>query len=185
MVDASLSRMHDLIKGLGRGLIAGIAGLAAMRLGLRIIRPIVRDRAPRPIDVFATARSMSLVGVQHHADEAATDAIARIAYEKLLHHEPSPPQKQRLSSLVHLGYGLAVAALYGAITSRRDVDALRSGFLLGAALWLFGDELVVPLLGLTDKPTAYHPTRHLQSLVAHLGYGLATAATTRGLRSLT
>jgi hypothetical protein len=46
---------------------------------------------------------------------------------------------------------------------------------------LFGDELAAPLLGLSDKPTAYHPARHAQSLVSHLGYGVATAAATRAL----
>jgi uncharacterized membrane protein YagU involved in acid resistance len=59
---------------------------------------------------------------------------------------------------------------------------LRDGALFGAALWLFGDEIAMPLLGLADKPTQYHPTRHLQSLAAHLGFGVATAATAQALR---
>ena len=58
---------------------------------------------------------------------------------------------------------------------------LRDGALYGAALWLFGDELAVPLLGLSDKPTAYHPARHAHSLAQHLGYGFALAAATRFL----
>jgi hypothetical protein len=58
------------------------------------------------------------------------------------------------------------------------------GAVFGVGLWLIGDELALPLLGLSDKPTAYHPTRHVQSLAAHLGYGVATAATTRALKTL-
>ncbi len=52
------------------------------------------------------------------------------------------------------------------------------GALFGAGLWLLGDELAVPLLGLSDRPTSYPVTSHLQSLAQHLGFGVATAATT-------
>lgn len=122
---------------------------------------------------------MSPLGPQHEADETATDALARIAYQKLVGHRPSRAVQNKLSWAVHIGYGLTAAALYGAIRHGHARSALRDGLAFGAGLWLVGDELAVPLLGLADKPTAYHPTVHLQALVAHLGYGVATAGTTR------
>jgi len=189
MPDAMKPCMEHMLRKLVPGLIGGIAGLAAMRLAQQLVAPFVRQRAPRATDVFATARSISLIGPHHNLDEAANDAIARIAYEKLARREPSDEQKRALSRLVHIGYGLAIATLYAAFQRSRPrrklfTRAVRSGARLGVALWLFGDELAIPLLGLADKPTAYHPTRHLQSLVAHVGYGVATATTTRALRSV-
>ena len=181
--------MHPRLEGLALGLIGGIAGLAAMELAQRLTKPLVRSRAPRPTDVFQSERSMSLVGLHHHEDESATDAIGRLGYEKLLHRVPSEKAKRALSWAVHLGYGLAMAGLYGALRAsghppwrRHRMTALRDGAIYGAALWLVGDELVMPLLGFADKPTQYHPTQHLQSLAAHLGYGVATAAATDALR---
>src|SRR5437764_931818 len=93
-----------------------------------------------------------------------------------------PPAHQRkLSWAADIGSGLAVASLYGAIRGGRDRGiprAVLGGALFGAGLWLLGDELAVPLLGLSDKPTTYPVKSHLQSLAQHLGFGVATAATT-------
>jgi hypothetical protein len=171
------------MKGLGLGLLGGIAGLVGMRLAQRLVAPIVKPRAPGSEDVFVT-ESSSLFGWRHGPDEAANEALARIAYEKLLHRAPSARTKQRLAWFLHVGYGLLVASIHGALrSSSRHV--IRSGAVFGVALWLLGDELAMPLLGLSEKPTAYSPTRHLQSLAAHLGYGVATVATTQALRRLT
>jgi hypothetical protein len=158
-----------------------------MRLAQRLVAPIVKRRAPQPLDVFATERSISLIGPHHNLDEAANEALARIAYKAVLRREPSGRAKQRLAWVLHAGYGLLAAAVYGALhrPAHTTGRVVRSGAVFGTALWLLGDELAVPLLGLADKPGAYHPTRHLQALVAHLGYGVATAATTQALRRLT
>jgi hypothetical protein len=115
----------------------------------------------------------------------ATEALARIACEKLAGRPPDPRTKKLLAKGIHFVYGLGVAALYGAVRAggrlprRRARHTVRDGLLLGAALWLVGDELAVPLLGLSDKPTSIPADRHARSLVAHVGFGVATAATTR------
>ena len=85
-----------------------------------------------------------------------------------------------MSWAVHIGYGLACAGAFAALV-QRPRHAVRTGALFGAALWLFGDEIMAPLLGLSDKPTEYHPTAHAQALLQHLGYGVATVATTNAL----
>lgn len=158
-------------------------GLVAMQLAQTLAKPLVKQREPKPTDVFLTERSMSPLGPQHHPDESATDALGRIAYQKLAGHPPSPRTKKKLSWGVHIGYGLLVASLYGLVRGGRTHHALRDGLLFGSGLWLLGDELAVPLLGLGDKPTAYHPTLHLQTLLAHLGFGAATAGATQLLEA--
>jgi uncharacterized membrane protein YagU involved in acid resistance len=166
---------------LGLGLIGGAAGLLVMEAVRRATAPLISERAPKPTDVFLSERSISPFGPQHRPDEGATDALGRIAYERVTGYEPSPEMKRALSWAVHIAYGLAVAAVYGAVRRGHTRRLLRDGALFGLGLWLFGDELASPLLGLSDKPTAYSPTRHLQSLAQHLGFGVTTAATTRAL----
>ncbi|HEX5060400.1 MAG TPA: hypothetical protein VFV99_13625, partial [Kofleriaceae bacterium] len=70
--------------------------------------------------------------------------------------------KSALSWLVHIAYGSLVAAAYGALRAGHPRNTFLDGIALGTGLWLFGDELAVPLLGLADKPTAYSPSSHLQ-----------------------
>ena len=173
--------MQHISRGLGAGLLGGAVGLLAMELVKRVTAPLVDKRAPEPSDAFLTERSMSPLGPQHRPDEGATDALGRLAYEAMAGHEPSRATKNKLSWAVHIGYGLAVATLYGAIRGRRARRILRDGAVFGAGLWLLGDELAVPLLGLSDRPTTYPARRHLQSLAQHLGFGVATAAATRAL----
>ncbi len=158
-----------------------------MQLAHWVTRPLVRQRAPRPTDVFATERAMSPWGLRHLPDETAASALARIAYQRVAHRPPPGKLKPVLAWAVHVGYGLLVAAFYGALRSpgrwRRHTTraAMVSGAALGVGLWIVGDELAVPLLGLADKPTAYHPSQHAQGLIEHVAYGVAAATTARAL----
>lgn len=176
--------MRTLRSKLGYGLLGGAAGLVAMELVRRVTAPLVQRRAPPPGADAGTARAPSAVGRHHGPDESATDALGRIVYENLAGHAPSPVAKRTLSWAVHIGYGLVAASIYAAARGGRDrgiARAVAGGALFGAGLWLLGDELAVPLLGLSDKPTRYPVASHLQSLAQHLGFGVATAAATRAL----
>jgi hypothetical protein len=179
--------MSAFMMRVGIGLVGGVAGLAAMSGAKRLVQPLVKKRAPKPTDVFASERTMSPLGSHHRKDESATDALGRMAFERIVGHEPSDRQERALSWAVHIAYGLLVAGIYGGVGARERrtlARAIRTGALFGLGLWLFGDELAVPLLGLSDKPTQYDVTAHAQSLVAHLGFGIATATTTNAIRSL-
>ncbi len=158
-------------------MLGGAAGLAAMGFIMKRTGRWVKKREPQPLDVFATERSMSLVGVQHQEGESATQAVGRILYTKVAGEPPDEETGVKLAEAVHLGYGLLVAGLYGLFASGRS--SIRRGVAYGIGLWALGDELAVPLLGLADKPTRYHPTFHLQALAGHIAYGAATGATTQ------
>lgn len=179
--------MNKVITRLGIGEVAGVAGLVAMGALKRFVQPLVKQRQPQPMDVFASENTISPLGTHHQPDESATDAMARLAYQRVVGHEPNERQKRALSLAVHIACGLAVAGLYGVFEGRKRHTlrhAIGRGVLLGFGTWAFGRELAAPLLGLADKPTHYHPTQHAQSLVAHLGFGIATAATTNAIGSL-
>jgi hypothetical protein len=182
MPAASLTAMRTLRRKLGYGLLGGAAGLLAMELVKRVTAPLGKRRAPEPAGEKLTARSsISVIGRHHGPDESATDALGRILYENLVGRAPSPAAQRKLSWAVHIGYGLVAASLYAAIRGGRDrggAGTVIGGALFGAGLWLLGEELVAPLLGLSEKPTSYPVASHLQSLAQHLGFGVATAAAT-------
>jgi uncharacterized membrane protein YagU involved in acid resistance len=160
---------------LGIGALGGAAGLLVME-GLRQVTKPMVERAPKPSDDGSPEdRSISPLGVQHEQDESATDAVGRLAHVRMTGRSPSAGTKRKLSWAVHLGYGLVVAAGYGLLRAGRVRHSWREGAAFGAALWLMGDQLAVPLLGLSDKPSAYPAARHLQSLATHIGFGIATA----------
>lgn len=174
--------MRNLPRKLGYGLLGGAAGLLAMELVKRATAPLVQRGVPRPTDAELAARAATSVAGRHHGpEESATDALGRIAYQRVTGRAPSPAIQRKLSWAVHIGYGLVVASLYGAVRGGRDrgvARAMLGGALFGAGLWLLGDELAVPLLGMSDRPETYPMKSHLQSLAQHLGFGVATAATT-------
>ena len=54
----------------------------------------------------------------------------------------------------------------------------------GAAVWLIGDEAVVPLLGLSKPPSQYPASTHVYALASHLVYGLTLEGGRRAVRAL-
>ena len=165
-------------RALARGALASVAGVAAMDLFFQAIKKLPGGseeegdgrRRERRLD------DISLVGRQAKEGEPATVAVGRIAYETLRGEEPSRERGARLGKAVHWGYGLAMGALFGLLERRLPDHDLSTGLGYGAALWLLGDELAVPMLGLAKGPTAHPPRVHAQALGAHLVYGLATGA---------
>ncbi len=204
----STSTGRGAISGRGAlyGLLGGVAALGAMSLfwkGVAIASEKTKERenteereqampasgsdgrSERRDRLARSLEDISLVGVQRREDENSTSAAGRILYTKLTGHEPDPATKKRVGTAVHVGYGLLVSSLYGAARGRR-----REGFdLLGGlgyatGLWLLGDEIAVPVLGLAKGPGAFPLSSHAQALGAHLSFGLTLAIATQALHRL-
>ncbi len=130
--------------------------------------------------------SISLIGTHHEEGESSTAAMGRIAYRAITGGDPeSEETRTTLSYLVHWGYSMLMGGAYGALRGPADVLDLKGGLALGLGVWLFGDELATPLLGLAKGPTAYPPVLHAHAFAAHVAYGLATSAATQTLFRLT
>lgn len=181
---------NDIGRALARGALASVAGLVAMDLFHRGMKRVADRDGPGEAEQnggsgsrhrFERLDDISLVGQHHREGEPATVALGRLAYERVKGREPSRERKAQLGTAVHWGYGMAVGALFGFLESRMRTDDIPAGLGYGAALWLLGDELAVPLLGLADGPTAHPPGVHAQALGAHLVYGLATGAAIKAL----
>lgn len=177
-------------KGLVLGTIGGIAGILAMRAYWQQVRQLT-GRDPRKdfdqsdVPDMDVLDSVSLVGQHYKHGESTTDALGRIAYQQFTGKEPEQETQTLLSYLIHWLIGMASSGAYGATRTQSGVVDIPGGAALGTALWLLGDEMAMPLVGLTRGPTAYPPELHVHSWGAHIAYGLASATTTQVLYRLT
>lgn len=179
--------MDDAVKSVLLGALGGAAGTLAMRLYWSAATALAGED-PRARTLEGPPHALDEVGVagqQYEAEEGSTAAAGRIAYEAATGEEPGAEAKTQLSYGIHWGYGLAMGSLYGLVRGRADGLDAGGGLAFGAALWLLGDELMVPLLGLSAGPTAYPPSQHAHRLGAHAVYGLTMAATTQVLHTTT
>jgi putative membrane protein len=82
------------------------------------------------------------------------------------------------AAIVHFSFGAAVAAAYNIYVRSRG-EGRRTGLGLGTALWLTADEIAMPVLGLSRSTLQRSWDKHLQSLAAHVVYGVVTERTRR------
>lgn len=171
-------------KSMITGLVGSVAGLMAMRLYWQKVAPLVNERINDEPLASGQLDDISLVGKQYEKGESSTEALGRMAYEKVVGEEPDDSTKEMLSYAVHWLFGLLQGGTYGSLRAKAPGIDILGGLLFGMALWLFGDETAVPALGLQKGPTAVSPAQHVNRLGAHLAYGLGTAAAAQLLRRL-
>jgi hypothetical protein len=174
-------------KGFVLGGFGGVAGVLAMRYYWKGAKAITgrdprtvqkENQEPQPLD------DISLVGKQHKEGESSTDAMGRIIYQSITGREPGDETKLALSYVIHWIVSMFASGAYGALRGPAYVPDFEGGTTLGVGLWLFGDELAMPALGLTKGPTAYPAELHAHALGAHIAYGLASSAVTQLLQAI-
>jgi hypothetical protein len=172
------------MKNMVTGLVGSVVGLMAMRLYWQKVAPIVNEYVDDEPMANDQLNDISLVGQQHEKGESSTEALGRLAYEKVMGEEPNDKTKEVLSYAAHWLYGLVQGSAYGGLRRKLPGADILGGLLFGTALWLFGDETAVPALGLQAGPTAVSPAQHVNRFGAHLAYGLGTAAAAQLLRRI-
>ncbi len=174
-------------KGFVLGAVGGAVGVVAMRYYWKIAAAIAGgdprkqsgDPQPQALD------SISLIGQHHEEGESSTAALGRIAYQTIMGKAPeSQETRTTLSYLVHWLLSMFMGGVYGALRGPASVPDVQGGLILGIGLWLFGDELAFPMMGLTKGPTAYPFAVHAHGFGAHIPYGLVTSATTQALHRI-
>lgn len=180
---------RERLSGLARGALGGVAGLLAMRLFFQVAGALRssdgepgKEHEEGRVERLEALDDISVTDVESREDEPATATVGRIAHEALVGREPNEERKARLGQAVHWSYGVLMGSAYGALRSNAVGSDLAAGLGYGTALWAVGDEIMVPLLGLSDGPTANHWSEHAKGLGAHLLYGAATATATQALR---
>ncbi|HXV44577.1 MAG TPA: hypothetical protein VEC96_16065 [Anaerolineae bacterium] len=175
-------------KGFVLGVAGSVAGLMAMAYYWQIVPALFSgesSQGSKDDAGEAPSQDISLIGKQYREDESSTAALGRIIYGQIVGQEPrSQETKTALSYLVHWVYGMLAGGVYGAIAGPAKGLPTKGGLAYGTALWLYGDEAIVPLMGLQAGPSAVSPAQHAHRLGAHLAYGLGTAAATQLLQRL-
>ncbi len=171
-------------KGLLVGVAGSVGGLLAMRAYWQYLAPEVNKRLtvaenPQQPSPSRSETDFSLVGKQYQEGESAPAALGRMVYQRMNGREPRAKEtKELLGSLVHWSYGLLQGGMYGSI---RKGGGPFSGLIYSSGLWLLGDEMVVPLLGLQAGPASSSLADHANRLGAHWAYGLGTGLTAKVL----
>jgi len=117
---------------------------------------------------------------QENATVKAAEAISEGAFG----HELQQSEKEPAGAAVHYAFGAATGALYGALAEVAPQVTTVAGLPFGAAFWLLGDEVAVPLLGLSKGPAEYPLSTHAYALASHLVYGTTAELSRRAVRQI-
>ncbi len=149
------------------GLSGGLAGAWAMDQFTRLWQQFTSEGAA------AQRQWIPLPYSQQEWDSTSRTAARAARY--LLGREFSCKQRKLGAQFMHFAVGAAGGAMYGAFIDPRFSRSLLSGLLFGATLWLVGEEIAMPLLGINNPPQHYSIADHANSLGEHLIYGITTA----------
>ena len=179
-----MAHVH-VFRGMAAGLLAGCAASWVMNQ----FQQMRAQNAPQPAaggnepkDQSQQERGEQGLHQSENLDENATVKTAQRISRKLFEHELSDSEKQIAAPAVHYGYGSLVGALYGGLSELLPITSAGLGLPFGFALWLLGDEIAVPALGLGKHPMEYSPDVHADALAAHFMYGATTDLVRRVLR---
>lgn len=112
------------------------------------------------------------------------DSISKSAESiaaRLLSRKLSSRETRIGSAIVHYAVGGAAGALYGTAAHWIPRMTKFRGLGFGIALWIVGDEIVMPALGLTEKPGTYSLRMQANAFGEHLVYAFTVNLIYRGL----
>lgn len=185
-----MAHVH-LLRGMAAGLLAGTAAAWVMNQFQQVHAinpPSGRGRKPDAGNEAEAQAEQAQGGEEQglhqsaDVDENATVKTAERISQRVLHRDLTETEKKIAGPAVHYAYGSLIGALYGGMAELLPITGAGLGMPFGFALWLLGDEIAVPALGLAKKPTEYPPEVHADALAAHLMYGTTTDVLRRFLR---
>ena len=160
-----------MLNGMLAGALGGLAGTWAMNEAQRMWTNAVDGEAPESAAGKHDARDWQERSEGQNSNEIAAQAVAGTVIGRRLHREELAVG----AALVHYSFGAAVGALYGALAARHPRQASGVGF--GLAVWLLADEIAMPLLGLSESTLRRPAEKRMQSIAAHIVFGMTAEAT--------
>ena len=158
---------------LGRGLLAGVVGTAAMDLVwfARYKRSGGKDDL---VDWEFSA------GLKDWEAAPAPAQVGRRVVEGLFQRDLPADTAALVNNVTHWGYGVAWGGVFGLVAGSLRSPMPRHGLALGPIAWASG-YVVLPLAKLYKPMWEYDPRTLARDLSAHTVYGLATAGAFRAL----
>jgi uncharacterized membrane protein YagU involved in acid resistance len=124
-------------------------------------------------------------------------------YEENLRHQEYPPEvlagklakavegveldretRQKRGTAIHWGYGVFWGGMFGALRDRVPLVGTACGVGFGLGLWLIGDEVLMPAMGLSPPSTQFPWRNHARAAANHLAYGVTLGVTHTLLRKI-
>jgi len=174
-----MMRKQELWKGVIAGTAAGLAGTVAMTQFQNLW-----SKASEKLKTNGHQQSSGNSSGQESED--ATMKVAGKAAEATGRHL-SREEKKKAGTLVHYGFGTGMGTLYGTIVELGPRELQRhdllSGIGFGSMLFAGADEVAVPALGLSGKPTETPVSSHAYALASHIVYGLTAGAVRKAVRA--
>lgn len=161
------------VGAIGRGLLAGALGTAAM--DALLYERYRRDGGD------STAQDWELSAGLTSWDEAPAPAqVGKRLVEGLFHVELPADRAPLVNNVMHWAFGVVNGAQYGIVAASLRRPKIRHGLLFGATVWAAG-YVVLPAAKLYKPIWEYDAKTLAKDLSAHLVYGLATATALRAL----
>ena len=172
-----LANHHVLWKGFVSGLVAGLAGTAAMTLFQTGWSKAQQELNRKNGDKESKDSDQSS---QH---EPSTVKVANKISEVTLHRDLRKSEKEPASYAVHFAFGTLMGGIYGISSEYLRVARTGYGLLHGLGLWAGADATVLPAIGLSHPVTERSPGELTYEILAHAVYGVSSEATRRFVRA--
>jgi hypothetical protein len=161
-----MRRRHAVLSGV----LGGLAGTAAMNYAQRLWTRLADGDVPRSAGGKHDARDWQEREEGRNANELAAQAIGT----PLLSRPLTRDELTFAAPLAHFSFGATLSGIYGNAIGNEPRPSLTRGLTFGVTVWLLADEVAMPLMRLSRPTTERALERHLQSLAAHLVYGVVT-----------
>ncbi|PZR98756.1 MAG: hypothetical protein DLM69_08215 [Candidatus Chloroheliales bacterium] len=117
-------------------------------------------------------------------DEDSTMKGAELVAEKVFHTRLTKEERKKAGPMLHYALGASLASVYGGLAEFQPEVTVGGGLPYGAFVWLFMDEIGVPLLGLSKPSWEYPLSIHTYALTSHFVYGATTELVRRIVRNV-
>jgi putative membrane protein len=164
--------------GLLAGAIGGLVGTWTMSEVQRGWTCAVDGEAPESAAGKHDARDWQERSEGQNSNEIAAQLVATGVIGRRLERN----ELAVAAALMHYTFGTVVGALYVRTLQRHRRDATGIGF--GLTVWLVADEIAMPLLGLSDSTLERPLEKRMQSIAAHVVFGVTTELTRRAVQQL-
>jgi putative membrane protein len=167
------SRTHrdEVWKGIAAGMAGGIVASYVMNEFQTVTKKLSEKSSPGKGK--GEARKNEGEDATVKTAEAISDAVG---------HKLSRKEKKAAGPAVHYAFGATMGGVFGALAELSPKTAAVAGMPFGTALWLAADEVAVPALGLSKKPSESPASVHAYALASHLVYGVTTNVVRRLVR---
>lgn len=131
-------------------------------------------------------RSKQFLAARKKRSQAAdpTGRAAEVVARNLLGRPLTQREREISGPLVHYIFGAVAGAAYGVTAEAQPKMTIGRGVPYGIAIWLFGDEIAVPALGLKPNSTEASLEAHGAMFASHVVYGLTLETMRRTVRKL-